>query len=539
MDKHRARQAPAPGAADRTPLSAGTYLGIFGLLLGMFLGMLDGLIVGTALPTIVGELGGLDLLSWVVTAYLLTIAASTAIWGKLGDLLGRKGVFMTSIVIFLIGSVLSGAAQDINQLIAFRAVQGLGAGGLMVGAFAIIGVLVPPRESGRVQSMLGVMMPVAYVSGPLVGGFFTDHLTWRWVFYINVPFGALALIVVGVWIKLKPVSREARIDFPGALLLVVSVVALTLLSTWGGGRYDWLSPQILGLAVTAAGAITWFVRVERRAPEPLIPPGLFRNRNFAVAQVLSFLFGALLFGATNYLPQYMQFVKGLSPTVSGMLILPLMFGMLGVQMTVGRLISKSGKYRIYPILGGLVSVAGTLALFLLQVDTAVAVASAATLVLGLGMGFMMQSTVLITMNSAEPRDMGAASGSLTLIRTVGGSLGVAALGAVYVSRLADELTGRLGAREAGPLSGQGSSVTPELLKEMPQRIRHAYEAAVTSGLHGTVVVAFVLAVLMFAVSWLVREVPLRTVAGQDLDRAAEAPPGPAAGSGRDTAVQPR
>ncbi|MGW5739758.1 MULTISPECIES: MDR family MFS transporter [Streptomyces] len=498
------------------------YFGVFGLMLGMFLGMLDGLIVGTALPTIVGDLGGLDRLSWVVTAYLLATAASTPIWGKLGDMYGRKGSFMTAIVIFLAGSMLSGAAQDMNQLIAYRALQGLGAGGLMVGALSIIGVLVPPRESGKLQSMLGVMMPVAYISGPLIGGFFTDHLSWRWVFYINAPLGAVALVVVGLGIRLKRERSKAKIDYPGAALLVTSVLALTLLSTWGGNNYAWLSPEILGLVAVAVLAFAWFVRVEKRAEEPLIPPRLFRNRNFTVVQVLSLLVGAVMFGATNYLPQYMQFVKGMSPTASGMLLLPLMFGMLAVQITVGRLISKTGKYRIYPILGGVFSVAGTLVLLLLQVDTPVALVSGLTLVLGIGLGFMMQSTVLITMNSAEPRDMGAASGSVTLIRTLGGSLGVAALGAVYVNNLAGELTARLGSAEGKKLSEDGSSMTPELLKGMPDKIRDAYEAAVTSGLQGTIIGAAALAVLMFAISWLIREVPLRTVAGQDLEDAEKA-----------------
>ncbi|MGW0909674.1 MDR family MFS transporter [Streptomyces sp. NPDC002853] len=495
------------------------YFGVFGLMLGMFLAMLDGLIVGTALPTIVGDLGGLDRLSWVVTAYLLTTAASTPIWGKLGDMYGRKGSFMTAVVIFLIGSMLSGVAQDMNQLIAFRAVQGLGAGGLMVGAMSIIGVLVPPRESGKLQSMLGVMMPIAYVSGPLIGGFFTDHLSWRWVFYINAPLGAIALVVVGLGIRLKRERSKAKIDYPGAALLVTSVLALTLLSTWGGSSYAWLSPEILGLAAVAVLAFAWFVRVEKRAEEPLMPPRLFRNRNFTIVQVLSLLVGAVMFGATNYLPQYMQFVKGLSPTASGMLLLPLMFGMLAVQITVGRLISKTGKYRIYPILGGAFSVAGTLVLLMLQVDTAVALVSGLTLVLGIGLGFMMQSTILITMNSAEPRDMGAASGSVTLIRTLGGSLGVAALGAVYVNNLAGELKSRLGSAEAEKLTKDGTSMTPELLKGMPEKIRDAYEAAVTSGLQGTIIGAAVLAVLMFGIAWLIREVPLRTVAGQDLEDA--------------------
>nr|WP_280524974.1 MDR family MFS transporter [Streptomyces inhibens] len=502
-------EAAGSGARRRRPRSL--YFGVFGLLLGMFLAMVDGMIVGTALPTIVGELGGLEQLSWVVTAYLLTTAVATPIWGKLGDLYGRKGTFMAAIVVFLAGSMLSGLSQDMGQLIAFRALQGLGAGGLMVGALSIIGVLVPPRESGRMQSMIGGMMPVAFIGGPLLGGFLTDHLSWRWAFYVNVPLGAVALVIVGVGIRLARTERStARIDYLGAVLLSVAILALTLLASWGGVRYGWGSPQILGLAAVGVVALAWFVRVERRAAEPVIPPRLFRSRNFTVAQILSFLVGAVMLGATSYLPQYMQFVQSLSPTASGLLLLPLMFGMLGVQLGTGALISRNGRYRIYPIVGGGVLTAGVLLLLLLGTDTTTAVASALTVVAGMGIGFVMQSTMIITMNSAAPRDMGAASGTVTLLRTLGGSLGVALLGAIFTDRLRSGLADRVGEGAARRLTAGSGQLTPQLLDEMAGPVRGAYRAAVTSGLHGVLIGAAVLAVLGFAVAWCVREVPLRS-----------------------------
>ncbi|UNO44072.1 MFS transporter [Streptomyces sp. MST-110588] len=478
-------------------------------MLGMLLAMLDGLIVGTALPTIVGDLGGLDHLSWVVTAYLLTTAATTPIWGKLGDLYGRKGMFTAAIVIFLAGSMLSGVSQDMGQLITFRALQGLGAGGLMVGALSIIGVLVPPRESGRLQAMIGAMMPVAFVGGPLIGGFLTDALSWRWAFYVNVPVGLVALLVVGMGIRLRSERRKARVDYAGAALLSVGILALTLLASWGGVRYGWVSPQILGLAVVGAGALAWFVRVERRAAEPVLPPRLFRDRNFTLAQLLSFLVGAVMVAAANYLPQYMQFVQGASPTAGGMLMLPLMFGMLAVQLVTGRLISRTGRYRIYPIVGGAVTAAGMLVLTLLGTDTGTAVASALTLVAGLGIGFVMQSTTLITMNSADRKDMGAASGSVTLMRTVGGSLGVALLGAVYSGRVESSLVGDLGEEAGRRLAAGGERLSPQVLEAAPAVVRDAYQAAVTGGLHGVAVGGAVLSALALGAAWFLREVPLR------------------------------
>ncbi|MFC9242850.1 DHA2 family efflux MFS transporter permease subunit [Streptomyces sp. NPDC057136] len=471
---------------------------LFGLLLGLMLGLLDGTIVGTALPTIVGDLGGLDHLPWVVTAYLLTASVSTPIWGKLGDLYGRKGSFIWSIVVFLAGSVLCGLAQDMVQLIAFRAVQGLGAGGLMVGAISIIGVMLPPSQTGRSQSMVGAMMPVALVGGPLLGGFLTDQLDWRWVFYVNVPIGAVALLIIGLHLRLHTEKITARIDYAGAALLSAGILALTLLASWGGTTYDWSSPQILGLGVLGVGALVWFTRVERRAAEPVIPPRLFADRNFTVAQVLTFLVGAAMLGAASYLPLYMQFVRGASSTASGMLLLPLMGGMFGAQLLVGKLIANGGRYRVYPVLGGALTALGGLALLTVGTETPTAVTSALTLVLGFGMGLLMQSTLLLTINSAEPRDMGAATGTATLVRTIGGSLGIAVLGAVYASRLAS----------SGMPEG-GASWTPEAVRGMPEGVREAVETAVTSGLHGVVLGAALLGAVAFAAAWLVREVPLR------------------------------
>lgn len=491
---------PDPTGAEQPPAESGgpSKLVLFGLLLGLMLGLLDGTIVGTALPTIVGDLGGLDHLSWVVTAYLLTASVSTPVWGKLGDLYGRKGSFVWSITVFLAGSVLSGLAQDMGQLIAFRAVQGLGAGGLMVGAISIIGVMLPPSQTGRSQSMVGAMMPVALVGGPLLGGFLTDQLDWRWVFYVNVPLGAIALLVVGLRLHLPGERIRARIDYAGTALLSAGILALTLLGSWGGTTYAWTSPQILGLGVIGGCALVWFARVERRAPEPIIPPRLFADRNFTLAQVLSFLVGAAMLGASAYLPQYMQFVRGASSTASGMLLLPLMAGMFGAQLLLGKTTSNGGGYRAYTVIGGALTAAGGLALLAIGADTPTAVTSALTLVLGTGMGFLMQSTLLITINSADPRDMGAATGTATLLRTIGGSLGIAVLGAVYSSRVAS----------AGMPDG-GMSWTPEAVREMPEGVRDAVRTAVTSGLHGVVLGGALLGAVAFAVAWLVREVPLR------------------------------
>ncbi|WP_234387803.1 MULTISPECIES: DHA2 family efflux MFS transporter permease subunit [Streptomyces] len=479
---------------------------ILGLLLGIVLATLDGTVVGTALPTIVGDLGGLDALSWVLTAYLLTTAVSTPIWGKVGDLYGHKGSYLTSITVFLTGSVLCGLAQDMGQLIAFRALQGIGAGGLFVGALSLIGTLLTPAEAGRAQSLIGVLLPAAMIGGPLVGGFLTDHLDWRWVFYVNVPVGAVALILIGHGVRLRTARVKAPIDLAGAGLLTGAILALTLLASWAGTTYAWTSPQVIGLGLACVVALAAFVRVERRAPEPVIPPRLFRDRNFTVAQVLSFVTGAAMLAAASYLPQYLQFVRDMSSTESGLLLLPLMLGMMGAQLAIGRRIAGGGRYRAYPVMGGALAAAGALSLLTLGTDTTVPVTSGLTLALGVGIGCLMQPAMLITMNSAEPRDMGAASGTQTLLRTVGGSLGVAVLGSVYTGRLTAAVTDGLGA-EGGRLAE--GELTPGLLRDLPEPVQDAFRTGVVDGLHGVALGVVALSAVAFAVAWLVREVPLR------------------------------
>ncbi|MEV3861612.1 MFS transporter [Streptomyces sp. NPDC050095] len=459
-----APNAPAAPAMPSRPVIAG-------LLLGIVLATLDGTVVGTALPVIVEDLGGLTHLSWVVTAYLLTTAVTTPLWGKIGDLYGRKGSYLVSISVFLAGSALCGLAQDMGQLIAFRALQGIGAGGLFVGALSLIGTLLPPAEAGRSQSVIGVLLPAAMIGGPLVGGFLTDRLDWRWVFYVNLPVGAVALAVVGLGVRVRTERVRARMDLAGAGLLTAAILALTLLASWAGTTYAWVSPPIAALGVVAGAALVAFLRVERRAAEPVIPPRLFRDRNFTAAQGLTFLAGAAMLAAASYLPQYMQLVLGMSSTASGLLLLPLMLGMMGAQLTIGRRVSAGGRYRPYPIAGGALATAGALALLLLGTGTPPWEASALTLMLGVGLGCQLQPAMLITLSSAEPRDIGAASGTQTLLRTVGGSLGVAVLGSVFAGKV-------------------GAAVTP---------------AGVVAGVHGVALGTAVLCALGFGVAWLVRD----------------------------------
>ncbi|MFJ6521021.1 DHA2 family efflux MFS transporter permease subunit [Streptomyces filamentosus] len=494
------------------------YLGISGLMLGIVLGTLDGTIVGTALPTIAGELGGLDRLSWIVTAYLLTAAVTTPLWGKAGDLLGRKGAYLAAVGVFLAGSVLSGLAQTMDQLIAFRALQGAGAGGLMVGAFAVIGTVVAPADSPRVQAVTGAMLPVAFAGGPLLGGLLTDHLNWRWAFYVNLPVGAAALLIVSLALTVPRTPRaKAPVDWAGALLLTTGVLALTLLASRTGGAGTGVA-----LGAVAVLSLAWFVRVELRAAEPVIPPRLFRSRNFTLAQVLSLLVGAGMLAVLNHLPQYLQFARGRSSTASGLLLLPLMLGMVTAQLASGRLIARTGRYRAHPVLGGALMTAGALLLLLLEPDTPVAAASALTLVTGTGMGLLMQSTMLITLYGADPRDLGAASGTVTLVRTLGGSLGVAVLGSVFTARL----------------GGADPGLTPERAAALPGPAGDAFRAAVTDGLHGVALGTAVLAALAFAVARLVREVPLARPEG-DGSGGGEATEAASASAGPPPAGRPR
>jgi EmrB/QacA subfamily drug resistance transporter len=484
------------------------YTVMSGLMIAMLLAMLDNMVVGTAMPTIVGELGGLTHLAWVVTAYTLATAVSTPVWGKLGDLYGRKGVFMGAIVIFIIGSALAGMSQSMNELIAFRGVQGLGAGGLMVSAMAVIGDLVPPRERGRYQGLIAGVMPIAMIGGPLLGGFVTDHLTWRWAFYINLPLSALALLVTALTMHLPKRRTSHRIDYPGVALLAAGVGTLILVATWGGTEYPWGSSTIIGLGVASAVSLVAFVLWEMRAAEPIVPMRLFRSVNFSLVSALGFLVGFAMFGAVTFLPQFQQLVQGASATNSGLLLLPLMTGMLITLLVVGQLITRTGRYRVFPILGGLFMTAGMLLLAQLTIDTTRLTTSLFMVVLGVGMGFLMQNTMLIAQNSVDLKDMGAASGAATLFRTIGGSLGVSLLGAVYSHQVTGELATRLGAKGTA-LAANGTQLTPAMLKRLPDDLRVAFMHAVTSGVHGVFVWGTGITAVAIIVAWFIREVPLR------------------------------
>ncbi|AXI81474.1 MDR family MFS transporter [Peterkaempfera bronchialis] len=501
-----------------------------GLVITMLLAMLDNLIVGTAMPTIVGDLGGAQHLSWVVTSYTLATAASTPIWGKLGDLYGRKGTFITSIVVFLVGSALSGLSQTMGQLIGFRAIQGLGAGGLMVGVMAIMGALVPPRERGKYQGMFAAVMAIAMIGGPLVGGFITDHLNWHWTFYINLPLGALALLVVTATLHLPKVRSTARIDYLGAVLLTVGITSLVLITTWGGQQYDWTSGQILGLGALALLSLVGFVWAERHAEEPMLPLGLFSNRNFTLVSVIGFLVGFTMFGSVTFLPLYQQSVQGASATNSGLLLMPMMLGMLVVSLVVGQAVTRTGRYRIFPILGTGVMAGGALLLSTLSTDTSRFTSGVYMVVLGAGMGFLMQITMLVAQNSVELKDMGVASSTATLFRTIGGSFGVALFGALFTNRVTGTMKDMLGA-SGGKATEQTTQITPTVLRTLPAPFQNAYHHAISNGIHSVFLWGAVVSVVGIAAAVFLKEVPLRG-AGSAVGGADEAD----SGEGTETAL---
>ncbi|MFE4356324.1 MDR family MFS transporter [Kitasatospora sp. NPDC056800] len=481
-----------------------------GLVVTMLLAMLDNLIVGTAMPTIVHDLGGGEHLSWVVTAYTLATAASTPVWGKLGDMYGRKGTFLTSIVIFLVGSALSGLSQNMNELIGFRAVQGLGAGGLMVGVMSIMGALVPPRDRGKYQGMFAAVMALATIGGPLAGGFITDHLSWHWTFYINLPLGLIALAVVVVTLKLPKVRNTAKIDYAGVVLLTTGITSLVLITTWGGQQYAWGSKEILGLTALAAASLIAFCYVEQRAEEPMLPLSLFRNLNFTLVSIIGFIVGFVMFGSTVFLPLYQQTVQGASATNSGLLLMPMMFGMLIVSLVVGQAVTKTGKYRIYPIIGTIVMTVGLILLSTMGIGTTRFTSACWMVVLGAGMGFLMQITMLVAQNSVELKDMGVASSTATLFRTIGGSFGVALFGALFNNRVTDTMSEMLAGKPMPPggmKDPQQSSL--EELHKLPDYVQDAYNHAVSNGMHTVFLWGAGVAVIAIAAAVFLREVPLR------------------------------
>jgi EmrB/QacA subfamily drug resistance transporter len=476
-----------------------------GLVIAMLLAQLDNMIVAPALPTIVGDLGGLEHLSWVTTGYILATTIATPIWGKLGDLYGRRISFVASIALFLVGSALCGMSQNMAELVGFRALQGLGAGGLIVGVLSVIGEMIPPRDRSRYQGIMMAVMPVALIGGPLIGGFITDNLSWRWAFYVNLPLGIVALAVA--WITLARLPRgsgRASIDWLGTGLLAVWITALVLITTWGGTQYDWTSPQILGLAAVTVAGLAVFILVERRKDEPIMPLRVFRNRNFSVAGGIAFISGFALFGAIGYLPQYQQFVQGSSATNSGLLLMPMMIAVMVVSIVVGNVISRTGRYRIFPFVGSAVVVAGMFLFSRVDLGTSRTATALFMVVLGAGMGGIMQTSTLIAQNSLDPRDMGAGTGASTFLRSMGGALGVSILGAIYTHHLTESLAPAAGG------SFSASSVTPAALRALPEGVRHLFQQAVTDGIAALFLWGSAIAVIGFVLSLFVKHVPLRT-----------------------------
>ena len=477
-----------------------------GLLLAIMLAMLDQLIVGTALPRIVGSLGGVAHLSWVVTAYVLASTITTPLYGKLGDMYGRKKLFMAAIVVFLVGSALAGLSQTMAELIAFRAVQGLGAGGLMVSAIAIIGDLVSPRERGQYIGYIMAVMMIATIGGPLLGGFITDSFSWRWIFYINLPIGGAALAYLAATLRLPKRRVEHRVDYLGAVILAVGTTAIVLVSTWGGTEYAWRSPQIVGLGALAVVALIAFLRVEARAEEPILPLHIFRNRNFTLVTSLSFLAGLAMFGAITFLPLYQQTVQGASATISGLLLTPMMVGVMITSLIAGQITTRTGRYKALPILGAGGMAVGMYLLSLLGVNTSRVTSGLYMVVLGLGMGFLMQMTTLLAQNSVQPRDIGVASSSRLFFQQIGGSIGVSAFGAVFARRLQEALTS---VSPGVHLATGGGQFNPATVKALPAAVRHDVFYAITHAVQGVFLWALPGMLFAFALAWFIKEVPLR------------------------------
>ena len=507
---------------------------ILALMIAMMLAMLDNMIVGTAMPTIVGELGGLEHLSWVVTGYTLATAAATPVWGKLGDMYGRKATFMTSIVIFLIGSALSGMAQDMGQLIGFRAVQGLGAGGLMVGVMAIIGDLVPPRERGKYQGMMAGVMALAMIGGPLIGGTITDNWGWRWSFYINLPLGAVALTAISVVLHLPKKRSKAGIDYLGTVLLTVGITSIVLVTTWGGSEYAWTSARIMELIAIGVASLVGFVFWQTRVAEPVVPLHIFRSRNFTLMSVIGFITGFVMFGATLFLPLYQQSVQGASATNSGLLLLPMLGAMLVTSMIAGRVTTSTGRYKVFPIVGGVLMITGLYLLSLMDTGTTRFTSGVYMAVLGAGMGCLMQITMLVAQNSVQMRDMGVASSSTTLFRTLGSSFGVAIMGALFNHRVQDVMAERAGVL-GSKITEQSAQLDAASLAKLPAAAREAYQHAVSSGTHSAFLLGSVIAVAVLVAALFVKEVPLK---GATSKPDAEGGPGSAAQDSKDQAPAP-
>ncbi|MFK0110697.1 DHA2 family efflux MFS transporter permease subunit [Streptomyces sp. NPDC091217] len=493
---------PVAGSPHRVRVS------IAALLLGMLISALDQTIVSTALPTIVSDLGGMSHLSWVVTAYLLASTAATPLWGKLGDQYGRKKLFQAAIVIFLIGSALCGLAQNMSELIAFRALQGLGGGGLMVLSMAIVGDIVPPRDRGRYQGLFGAVFGATSVLGPLLGGLFVDHLSWRWVFYINLPVGFVALLVIAAALRIPVRAEKHRIDYPGTLLVAAVVTCLILVTSFGGRTWGWTSAPLVGTALLGAVLLVSFLFVERRAAEPVLPLKLFRIRTFALSSAISFVIGFAMFGAMTYLPTFLQIVRGVSPTMSGVHMLPMVLGLLLTSTVSGQIVSRTGRWKIFPVIGTAATTVGLLLLHRLRESSGDIELSLYFFVFGLGLGFVMQVLVLIVQNAVSYEDLGVATSGVTFFRSIGSAFGVAVFGTVFTDRLDDKLRGVF-AGTAHSQTVAALEADPHAMAGLPPELRpsalHAYSASITD----VFLYAAPVVLLAFALTWFLKEDRLR------------------------------
>lgn len=506
---------PAAGPGPTPPPGEGTnrrtvLVAIGALLLGLLLAALDQTIVATALPTIVSDLGGLEHLSWVVTAYILASTAATPLWGKLGDQYGRKKLFQTAIVIFLIGSALCGIAQNMPQLIAYRAVQGLGGGGLIVLSMAIVGDIVSPRERGRYQGLFGAVFGATSVLGPLLGGLFTQHLSWRWVFYINLPIGVVALFVIAAVLRIPVRRTHHTIDYLGTVLIAAVATCLVLVASLGGTTWAWNSPQIIVLAVLGVLFLLAFVRTERRAAEPVLPLKLFRNRTFTLVSAISFIVGFAMFGALTFLPTFLQIVQGITPTMSGVHMLPMVIGLLITSTVSGQIVSRTGRWKVFPIAGTAVTAVGLLLLHQLEPDTPTWAVSGYFFVFGSGLGLVMQVLVLAVQNAVGYEDLGVATSGATFFRSIGASFGVALFGTVFTSRLRELLAEALAGRTLPPgTSPERLAADSHTIALLPPGLRRAVIQAFSISITDVFLYAAPVVVVGFVLAFFLREDKLR------------------------------